>query len=229
MTEAEREWLNSFPKLDPNLVMEQFLPLLGAAWEAKKSFFKNEDFEDTITRTLAVWVKRKIRGNAAIAWGVNSQPEILEEGVDGIGRIIGRCDLTINVATIEYVYECKRLWPEGRSELFTQSARLYVTNGLSRFLHPSEKQLTPEPQYPSWLRFAGMIGYVISGRETEAFTAIQCAIHKHEPAKQFESPCLPACPAEEARHFCSIHTSCTYKIVHVHHILLPITPSSKLQ
>lgn len=229
MTEGERKWLSFFPKLAPDLVMEQFLPLLGAAWEAKKSLFKNEDFEDTITRTLVAWIKNRIRGNSTIAWGVNSQPEILEEGVDGIGRIIGRCDLTISVASVEYIYECKRLWPEGQSELFTESARLYITTGLYRFLYPSDKQLTSEPQYPSWLKFAGMIGYIMDGREAEAFAAIQFAIDKHEPAQCLESSCLPTCPAEGARHFYSTHRSCAQKAVHAHHILLPLSSSSPPQ
>lgn len=222
MTDAEREWLNSFPKLAPEYVMEQFIPLLGAAWETKKSLFKEEDLEDTITRTLAAWIKNKIRGQSTIAWGVSSQPEILEEGIDGIGRIIGRCDFTISVATVEYIYECKRLWPEGPNELFTESARLYVVNGLRRFLQPSKKQMGSEPQYPSWLKFAGMIGYIMGGRDAEALTAVQSAINKHEPAQLMESPCVAICPAEKAHHFYSTHTNCAQKSVHAHHILLPV-------
>ncbi|MGB3211308.1 MAG: hypothetical protein WBB19_11435 [Desulforhopalus sp.] len=200
--------------------MEQFLPLLGTAWEEKKRVFTAASGEDDITRTLFKWMQTTIRGSATINWGLRCQPEIIEEGINGIGRVLGRCDLIINVANAEYIYECKRLWPEGKQARFTKSARLYVTEGLFRFLHPSKKQITSESQYASWLGFAGMLGYVMNGQSLDALVSVQAAITAHAPAKKLCSPCEPACPSKNAYHFLSTHLDIMAKPVNLHHLLL---------
>jgi len=224
MTNAERKWLKVFPNLAPEKIMEQFIPLLGAAWKERKHSFSKNDLEDSITRTLYIHIQKAIREKNT-AWGLHYQPEVLEEGVNGVGRIIGRCDLTISAANYSYIYECKRLWTEGNNALFTKSARLYVTEGLCRFLQPSKKQQIPEPQYSSWLKFAGMLGYVMDGTTVKAFEAIKNALGKYAPAQRLESPCLPTCPTGEAYRFCSTHINCVQKIVHAHHILLSVCAS----
>lgn len=120
----------------------------------------------------------------------------------------------------EYIQECKRLWPEGKSQTFTTSARLYVQQGLLRFLQPSEKHPTPHAQYDAWQGFAGMIGYVMDGRTPEGCEAVQKAVAAHAPAQEMADPCPAPCPAEGSLHFRSSHQDCTGKAVHAHHLFL---------
>lgn len=221
MTDAELKWLQSFPDLAPERVLEQFLPLLGAAWETKKKSFSASSLEDEITRTLYQWMQFKIRGSSTLKWGLRCQPEIIEEGINGIGRVIGRCDLVINVTSVEYIYECKRLWPEGKRERFENSAKLYVTSGLFRFLEPSKKQNTHEPQYPSWLGFAGMLGYVMNGQCSNAYVSVHAAITAYASPKGIFYPYSPTCPSENSHHFLSKHLV-SNKQVNLHHLLLAV-------
>lgn len=89
MTTAEiaRHWLKLFPKLSPNRVMAEFLPILGEAWEAKKMLFAASDMEDSITNTLAADIMQRVRQRVQqgkhISWGVYSQVAILAENDDG--------------------------------------------------------------------------------------------------------------------------------------------------
>ena len=222
MTEAKRKWLSAFPNLSPKHVIRQFLPLLGAAWEAQKHLFNENDLEDSITKLLIAWMVKSIRGNPYIAWGIRSQPEILEIGKDGRPKVIGRCDLTIEVTTVQYIYECKRLWPEGKMGKFTDSARLYVTKGLHRFLYPSDKQHDTVPQYPSWLNFAGMLAYVMNGKTSAALTCVQKAICSHTLKPNIEPQTISNFPTDDAYQFLSAHLSCEKNTVHVHHVLLAV-------
>lgn len=222
MTDAERKWLEVFPNLAPEKVMEQFFPLLGAAWEAKKKVFTAASWEDAITRTLFQWMRKTMRGSSTIHWGLHCQPEIIEEGVNGIGRVIGRCDLIITVSNVEYIYECKRLWPEGKKGAFTKSAQLYATQGLSRFLQASKKQIASKPQYPSWLGVAGMLGYVMNGIISDAHNEVKGAINLHASPKSVSDPHKPACPAAGARRFLTVHSDCIGNTVQIHHVLLPV-------
>lgn len=227
MMEEEREWLKDFPYLAPDKVVAQFFLLLGAAWEAKKGEFTADCWEDDITNELIDWMKKAIRADRpikGIRWGgVYPQIDLFDEARDGKNKVIGRCDLTIVLAkNREYHYECKRLWAVGKKETFTKSARLYVNEGLYRFLRPSEKQIDCEAQYPSWLGFAGMLGYVMNGNVPKALDFVHTAISEHAPAQTLESPCEPPCPAEGAHHFLSLHLDCSGRKLNVHHLLLAV-------
>lgn len=224
--EAERLWLKDFPHLNSDKVLEQFLLLLAAAWEAKKGAFTVNFWEDDITNALIVWMKKAIRAGKpfkGIEWGIYPQIDIFDEGSESTSKIIGRCDLVLVLTqNREYIYECKRLWPEGKKEGFTKSTRLYVNQGLHRFLQPSEKQVGTEPQYSSWLGFAGMLGYVMNGNVPEALSSLCESINIHAPAQTVQSPCEPPCPAQGACHLLSTHQSCSGNDISVHHVLLPL-------
>ncbi len=222
MNSAEREWLKFFPKLSPQNVLEKFIPLLGEAWEEQKASCKEGDFEDVITRRLCIYLQKETR-KRNMDWGVLSQPEVITSDQNGEGKIIGRCDLSISVACRTYIYECKRLWTEGVNPTFTRSARLYVTQGLRRFLQPSSNQSSVEPQYPSWFGFAGMIGYVMTGQTAEAVSSIQHAINQHEHMHSQEMHCDPNCLVTDSQHFRTDHTDCCNKSVSVYHLLLPLS------
>ncbi|WP_156925304.1 hypothetical protein [Nitratidesulfovibrio termitidis] len=223
MTEAEiaRRWLERFPRLHPDTVMKQFLPLLGAAWEAKKVLFTEAHWEDFITNTLVADVIQRVHQAKDIPWSVRPQVPILVKGDDGTGETIGRCDLIIDLGgNREYIHECKRLWPEGEKRTFTTSARLYVQDGLHRFLHPSKDHPTPHAQYTTWQNFAGMIGYVMDGRTPQACKAVQAAINNHAPPQEMTASCPSACRVEGALDFQSTHQDCTGSTVRTHHLFL---------
>jgi hypothetical protein len=226
MMEAERLWLKDFPHLSSDKVLRQFLPLLAAAWEAKKATFTANFWEDDITNALIAWMKKAIRAGKlfkGIAWGVYPQIDIFDDGSEGTNKVIGRCDLVLILAqNREYIYECKRLWPDGKKEKFTNSARLYVDKGLTRFLQPSEKQGNFTPQYSSWLGFAGMLGYVMNGNVPEALDAVCAAIKVYAPAQTIQSPCEPPCPSQNACHFLSTHQNCSGRYISMHHVLLSL-------
>lgn len=231
MMEAERLWLKDFPHLSSEKVLEQFLPLLGAAWEAQKRTFTADSWEDDITYSLSNWMKKAIRAGKpfkGIAWGVYSQIDIFDEGSENTNKVIGRCDLVLILAqNREYIYECKRLWPEGKKEGFTKSARFYVNQGLHRFLYPSEKQARLEPQYSSWLGFAGMLGYVMNGNVPEALSSLCESMRSYVSLGIIQSPCDPPCPSQDACHFLSTHQSCSGNTLFVHHVLLSLPSPGK--
>ena len=205
----------------PDRVMEEFLPLLGSAWEAKKALFSASDLEDHITNTLVVELIQRIRQVENISWSVRPQALILAENANGVGETIGRCDLIIDLGgNREYIQECKRLWPESKKQTFNKSARLYVQQGLLRFLQPSKKHPTTHPQYDAWLEFAGMIGYVMDGRIPEACIAVRESVANHAPAQEMTESCPAPCSAEGSLQFHSTHQDCTGKTIKAQHLFL---------
>jgi hypothetical protein len=146
----------------------------------------------------------------------------MEEDITGKVKTIGQCDIVISFIKHDYNFECKRLWPKGINNSFNDSAHLYVTKGLRRFLQPSKTQSTFKAQYNSWLGRVGMIGYVMDGRVSEALPAILVAINKYSPAQTIKSPSQPVCPTEGAHHFYSIHNDCNEQTIRVNHVLLPV-------
>lgn len=227
-TEAAQQWLRRFPKLSPDNAMAEFLPLLGEAWEAKKKLFTASHLEDFITNTLVVDIARRVRQAGNISWSIRPQSLILVERSDGTGEVIGRCDIIIELGgNREYIHECKRLWPEGQSRTFTNSARLYVQKGLLRFLHPSEDHPTEHAQYDAWQGFAGMIGYVMDGRISQACEAVRLAVATHAPTQTLSSSCPSSCPAEGSLIFQSTHHDCVGKAIQAQHLFLGL-PSNEL-
>lgn len=219
--ESAQQWLARFPKLSPARVMGEFLPLLGEAWEARKTLFSDSHYEDFITTTLVTDIIQRVRTARIESWSIRSQALVLAVDRNGVGEVIGRCDLIIDLGgNREYIHECKRLWPEGKSRTFTESARLYVQKGLLRFLQPSEKHPTPHPQYDTWQGFAGMIAYVMDGRTSEACVAIRKSVVEHAPTQEITDSCFALCPAEGSLQFRSTHQDCTGKTVQAHHLLL---------
>lgn len=219
--EAARQWLKRFPKLSPARVMEEFLPLLGEVWETQKVRFTAAHLEDTITNTLVVDIIQRVRQTKNISWSVRPQAPILAARDDGIGKTIGRCDLVIDLGgNREYIQECKRLWPEGKKRSFATSARLYVQQGLLRFLQPSKEHPTPHAQYDTWQSFAGMIGYVMDGRTLEACSAVRGAVVTHAPPSEITDFCSAPGPGKGSLLFRSIHQDCTGKTVQAQHLFL---------
>jgi hypothetical protein len=228
MTQAEiaRRWLERFPNTSPDKVMEQFLPMLGRAWEANKAQFTAQHLEDEITNGLVADLIRQVHRQDGIAWSVRPQSPILINR-EGSGQIIGRCDLIIDLGgNREYIHECKRLWPENKRLTFTKSARLYVQDGLKRFLQPSAKHPTPHAQYDTWQSFAGMIGYVMDGRVLEACAAVRNAAEKYASPQEMTSPCSSIGPAKDALHFRSVHKDCVGKTIHARHLLFGLPAES---
>lgn len=222
--EAARQWLKRFPKLSPDRVMEEFLPLLGEAWETKKALFTATHLEDFITNTLVVDIIRRVRLAKKISWSIRPQAPILTEHSDGTGETIGRCDLIIDLGgNREYIQECKRLWPEGKGRSFTTSARLYVQQGLLRFLQPSKEHPTPHAQYDTWQSFAGMIGYVMDGRIPEACHAVQGAVAIYARQAEITASHSEPCPAKGSLLFRSIHHNCMGKTVQAQHLFLGLS------
>ena len=216
-------WLERLPNLSPDRIMKQFLPLLGQAWEANKTKFTDQHHEDDITNELIADIICQVH-QSDLPWSVRPQMPVLVKKDDGYGEIIGRCDLIIDLGgNREYIHECKRLWPEGQGRTFTRSARLYVQEGLKRFLQPSEKHPTPHAQYEAWQGFAGMIGYVMDGRTPEACEAVRAATNQHAAPQEMTHPCSPACPAKGALQFKSIHLDYAGETVQAHHLLLGLS------
>lgn len=216
-----QQWIGRFPRLSPNEVMEGFLPLLGAAWEAKKILFAASTLEDAITGTLVVDLIQRVRQAGNISWSIRSQVPVLIERDDGTGKTIGRCDIIIDIGgNRELIHECKRLWPESKSCTFTKSARLYVQEGLFRFLQPSKEHPTPHAQYDTWQGFAGMIGYVMDGRTPEACEAVRTSVTTLASPQTVSNTCPAPCPTEGSLHFYSTHQDCAGKSIHAHHLFL---------
>lgn len=221
MNPTEQEWLELYPHFAPDRIIADFIPLLGEAWEQKKGLFKQDSREDTITRALCRWIIQNIRSRYS-AWGVESQPELLEDK-DGLGELIGRCDMTITIAAQKYIFECKRMIFNSDSHSYSIYAYRYVTLGMYRFLKPSDKQSGNTPQYPSWCSLAGMVAYVLEGTVQEAVTGIQDAINAHALPKTFEAASLPICPSGGAQHFLTAHVTCAQDPVNMHHIALGLS------
>lgn len=220
MNEIERKWLELYKSFAPEKILDEFLPILGKAWDEKKTFFTEKSSEDSITRTICDIVQRKIRADCK-RWSCYPQVEIIEEDTTGLGRTKGRCDLIVMLpACREYIFECKLLKSRGSSFHMTASARLYVKQGMLRFLKPSATQKTAEPQYPTWLGFAGMIGYVMNGTVACACDALIVAIKKHAPPISLSSPYPSYRPSQNVEHFHTEHKNCVQQAVIMHHIVL---------
>jgi len=215
---TEQEWLKLYQNFSPEKIIEEFIPLLGEAWEKKKVLFTQSSREDTITRTLCSWIIQNIRSKYK-AWGVESQPELLQEK-DGLGELIGRCDITISVAAQKYIFECKRMIFNSDSQSYSVYANRYVTQGMFRFLNPSMKQSNNIPQYPSWCGLAGMVAYILEGTIREAVANICDAINVYAPPNASDTVCLPICPSKDAQHFLTVHITCAQDLVNIHHIAL---------
>lgn len=222
MNDTEREWLQQYKHFAPEKILSEFLPLLGEAWETKKAIFTSEDDEIKVTKALCAFITRKTRHpSMSTAWGIHYEAPQLEELENGAGHVIGRCDLTISVASQVYICECKCI-KQSVSSLFTDSARLYVQQGVLRFLQPSNSQTTIEPQYSTWLGFAGMIGYVMSGAVAGARDALITALTKHAPPLSISRPHPPTCPAQDAEHFLTVHKNNVQQCVNMHHVVLSL-------
>jgi hypothetical protein len=221
MNPTEQEWLKLYPHFSPDRVLADFIPLLGKAWDQKKRSFKQDSREDKITRALCGWIIQQLR-NRYSAWGVESQPELLED-TDGSGELIGRCDMTITIAAQKYIFECKRMIFNSDSQSYSIYAYRYVTLGMNRFLNTSGKQRNDTPQYPSWCGLSGMIAYVLEGTVHEAVTTIHSAIGSHAPPKSIEVTCLPRCPSNGAQHFLTSHITCAQESTNMHHVILGLS------
>jgi hypothetical protein len=221
MNPTEQEWLRLYPNFAPDRIIADFIPLLGEAWEQKKGLFKQSSREDTITRTLCGWIIHHIR-NRYNAWGVETQPELLEDK-DGLDELIGRCDMTITIAAQKYIFECKRMIFNSDSQSYSMYAYRYVTLGMHRFLKPSNKQSGGTPQYPSWCGLAGMVAYVLEGTVQDAVACIHNAIDTHASPEIFEAESQPVCPSNGAQHFLTAHITCAQTPVNMHHIVLGVS------
>ena len=221
MNPTEQEWLKLYPHFAPDKILADFIPLLGAAWEQKKCLFKQGSREDVITKTLCGWIIQNIRDKYS-AWGVASQPEIIEN-TDGLGELVGRCDITITVAAQQYIFECKRMIFDSDSQLYSTYAYRYVTLGMHRFLNPSGKQRSDAPQYPSWCGVSGMVAYVLEGTVQEAVASICSAIGSYAPTKSIEAACPPRCPSSGAQHFLTSHITCAQESTDMHHVILGLS------
>lgn len=227
MNDTERGWLQQYKHFAPEKILSEFLPLLEEAWETKKAIFTSEDNEIKITKALCAFITRKTRHpSMSTAWGIHYEAQQLEELNSGAGHVIGRCDLTISVASRVYICECKCI-KQSVNSLFTDSARLYVQRGVQRFLQPSNSQTIIEPQYSTWLGFAGMIGYVMSGGAAGARDALISALTKHAPPLSISRPCPPACPAQDAEYFLTVHENNVQQCVNMHHIVLSLPDRSE--
>lgn len=221
MNPTEQEWLTRYQHFTPERILEEFIPLLGEAWEQKKRFFKPDSREDTITRALCGWIIQKLR-NRYSAWGLESQPELLED-TGGLSELIGRCDITVTVAAQKYIFECKRMIFNSNSRSYSTYSCRYVTLGVHRFLNSSSKLNYSTPQYPSWCGLSGMVAYVLEGTVQDAVAFIHNAIDIYALPEAFEARSLPVCPSNGAQHFCTMHTTCAQHTIHMHHIVLGVS------
>lgn len=221
MNSTEQEWLKLYPHFAPDRVLADFIPLLGEAWEQKKGSFKQDSREDVITTTLCGWIIQNIRDKYS-AWGVASQPEIIKD-TDGLGELIGRCDITITVAAQQYIFECKRMIFNSDSQSYSAYAYKYVTLGMHRFLKPSSKHKSDAPQYPSWCGMSGMVAYVLEGTVQEAVASLHSAIASHASPKSIDATCQPKCPSNGAQHFLTVHTTCVQETTSMHHVVLGLS------
>lgn len=227
MTSEEQKWLESFPDLCVDTVYAQFLLLLGNAWDANKNTFTVETKEDAITRRLVGWMIKEIRANyqsRGIRWSVSPQKDVLgSTNVDS--ELVGRTDMVITLpANRDFIVECKRLWAKATSirKTFSTSARLYIKEGLNRFLFPAENQKPDEPQYSDCFGHAGMVGYVMNGTVQRAEEAVGRALNHYAPPLPMQTTPPLQCPTQGSKHFVSVHKNCADRTIHVHHVLLPL-------
>lgn len=221
MTSSEQTWLACYKNLAPNKVLEQFIPLLGDVWQESKDKFSSTSKENDVTRTLYYLLVRKCR-DRLLAWGICSQAEDVELDIQGVGHAFSYHDLRLSVSCHEYIYECKRLGCIGKATTYTEFSNNYVQKGMIRFLQPSPKQYSKDPQYRAWCGFAGMIGYVLEGDPMQAADALIQSITKHAPAHTIERPTFPPPPDGITEHFLTCHTACNNSPVDMHHILLAL-------
>lgn len=210
------------PECAPARVVEAFIELLGKAWEEVKDEYSPDLWENHITDKLVSWMQDTLRRNQA-KWFLFSQNKPPVTNYTPHTRPYGFCDITLIIYSIPLIFECKRLNVVKCDGSCAKLATEYVKEGVNRYLFPEEGSNKTAPQYPSPDGLSGMLGFVMNGIISDAHKAVQEAISLHAVPQAISDPHKPICPAMGAHRFLTVHSDCTGKTVHMHHVLLPVT------
>lgn len=197
-------------KLRVKSINEEFLGLLGVAWDTRKDSFRGENKEDFITRDLVGWMKKHLKATHE-RWGIHSQAEVIKTNESDDSELAGRTDITISIGSRDIIYECKRLnvrTDGSRKTLATE----YVTQGVNRFL---------TCQYAEDERVGGMLGYVMDGELSHAHKEIRSKIDQKACPKQTIDPDHPL-PYHSFARFRTEHERFQSLPITLHHILIPL-------
>ena len=207
------------PEFAAPRVVEAFIELLGEAWEVVKGECSSEMIENDITDKIVAWMQIRLRD---AGWWVTQQSKPPAVKYIPGAKTFGFCDITIQIRSKSVIFECKRLNITREDGSFVSQATLYVKEGMYRHFFPEENSKKNTPQYPALDGQSGMIGYVMNGIATDAFTAVTRSIKNYTSPQTFSSPHAPCCPSYGSYRFLTIHLDCTGKLIQTHHILLPI-------
>lgn len=191
---------------------EAFIAMIGQAWDDIRSVFVTNSFENDMSRRLKWWIQDE-HHDANRPWSVSSQAE--EVALDDKGNIVvtGKPDLWLNVGSMQILYECKRLNILDKNGNLSRNQKQYTDkNGILRFT--SEK-------YSSRTRICGMIGFVMDGDLADAQTSVVNSIHQCSSPKAVINPKKPF-PCGNSYRLKTKHKADTGKLLHIHHLLLPV-------
>jgi hypothetical protein len=199
-------WTDSFISFD-----DRFLERVAAVWPETTSALPAQPEEDAITINLVARLAVDPIVRRLCHW-VEYQFEPFGLAPDGSKFSKGKIDIAVlfDWERERYLaYECKRLnvvHAGKRNSL----ARLYVTEGMMRFL---------SEQYAEQLPMGCMLGYVLDGDVAFATGRLTVAITGHSPLGLLEGPCALT-PVQTVQRFRTRHSRPSGSEIELRHALI---------
>lgn len=194
-------------------VYEIVAAVIDTVWPACRLVIHAQRTENYITRRLVRYIRSDERIRNSFLQ-VESQRELLEQDPDADSGPQGYLDISIlfwaGRDSLCLAIECKRLNVRNKNGRRDPLAKQYVRNGMLRFV---------KGQYAPGLSLGGMIGYVMDGDVSFAFSAVKARI-------QLDAA-LIACDLNRShdlvppQSFCTAHTRASLAL-ELRHLLLGV-------
>lgn len=195
---------------------EAFIAMVGKAWDEIQSVFIASSPENDMSRRLKWWIQDE-HHDINRPWSISSQAE--EVALDDNGNIVvtGKPDLWLNVGSAQILYECKRLNILAKNGSLSRNQKQYTDkNGIGRFTRE---------KYSSRTRICGMIGFVMNGDLADAQRSVVASINQCSSPDAVINPKKPF-PCMNSYRLKTKHRADTGKLLHIHHLLLPVGNSA---